>query len=92
MSAEGNDQRDWTAHLSESWNAYQGCSNFLEQTMRVAVALHTLGQRFRLRCLLARLRALKTGWQRNVACRCGGRTRQIVGMQGEEGQCSQCRP
>ena len=50
MSAERKDQRARRAHLSESWNAYQGCLRSPAQTMRAATALHTTRQHSRPDC------------------------------------------
>ena len=91
-TGQESDLQAWRAHLSESWNARQGCSDLLARTMRVAAALHTLGQRFQLGRLLASLKAVKTGWQRKVHCVFKGRTCQVVEVQVKRAQCSQQGP
>ena len=80
IPAQERDSQAREVHLSESWNACQGCSSFLAQTMRMAGGLHTMRQHSRPQRLLAGLEVtMDIGFEKMTRVP-EGRTCQIVGI------------
>ena len=83
--------RAWMKYLSENWYPCKESQSGPVQTMRVAAALHTSGQR-QTGCLRAMLRAVRAFSKEKRQMFLTGHTCQMVAMHVEEAQGSQHRP